>query len=290
MLKSTLKILYKNLPAFLKKLVHRDNKRKYINSARIPWTTGYAEYKYDYIGNFVNSDKLDLFLGNSLPPEFGYRLDERAVEYPWFLSRLKDNEIAILDAGSVLNFHQIIAAKKLRNKKLYISTLSYEGILGITPSPSYIYEDLRDTCFKNDFFDAICCISTLEHAGMDNTMLYTPDETKREQDSHAYLGVLKEFARILRRRGTLYLTVPYGKYKNFGWFQVFDKEMVSRALDTFNPSRVEITYFKYENDQWNFSSEEHCRDSSFFDINTQKEYERDYLAGARSVICLEMTG
>jgi ubiquinone/menaquinone biosynthesis C-methylase UbiE len=40
---------------------------------------------------------------------------------------------------------------------------------------SYVYGDLRNTILKDQCFDEIVCISTLEHIGMDNTMLYTKD-------------------------------------------------------------------------------------------------------------------
>jgi len=271
-----------------KKTVSGDAKRRYLNSGRIPWTEGYWEYKYDYIGEVIVGEKVKDFASGRLPPGYGYRLDERAVEYPWFISRLKDDEKVLLDAGLVLNFHQIISAEKLRSRKVYICTLDYEGNLGTKPSPSYIYEDLRDLCFKDGFFDAICCISTLEHVGMDNTMLYTDDESKKESKKSAYLAVLKELSRVLKEGGTVYLTMPFGKHRDFGWFQVFDSAMVSNALDAFRPSKAEKTFFRYHDNQWNFSDEEGCRDGDFFDINTQKEYEKDYLAGARCVACLEM--
>jgi hypothetical protein len=288
MLKSFLKKTYNKLPFIYKDVVQHDVIRTYLKSGRIPWTTGYSEYKYKLIGDVINSDTLSTFSKGTLPSGYGYRIDERIVEYPWFFSNVRHGASKLLDAGSVLNFSQIIGSDILKSKKLYISTLDYEGIQHINPAPSYIYEDLRDTCFKNDFFDDISCISTLEHVGMDNTMLYTSDESKKESSRYSYLKVLAEFSRILKKDGTLYLTVPYGKYKNFGWFQIFDAGMIERTLDTFNPARAEKTYFKYENDQWNFSNEASCKDGDFFDINTQEEYEADFLAGARCVICLKI--
>jgi hypothetical protein len=288
MVRSLLKKIYNRLPQFIRSAIHEESKKKYVRSEHIPWSTGYSEFKYDYIGSIVNSSKLNYFLGDSLPEKYGYRLDERVVEYPWLLSRIKEESLIVLDAGSVLNFHNIILSEKLKNKKIYICTLEYEGHLGISPSPSYVYDDLRDTCFKSNFFDSIYCISTLEHVGMDNTMLYSSDYTKKEDDRYAYLTALEELSRILKRKGTLYLTVPYGTYKNFGWFHVFDEEMIERAIGQFNPSSTDVTYFKYQNDQWNMSDKESCRDGDFFDINTQKDYTDDYLAGARCVICLEL--
>jgi hypothetical protein len=265
------------------------NKHRYLRSDRIPWTTGYNEYKYDFIGRFINSHELAGFTDRKLPTGYGYRLDERAVEYPWFFARLKDTERTILDAGSVLNHRQILLSEKLKGRNLYISTLFYEGRPEVVPSPSYIYEDLRNMCFREEFFDSICSLSTLEHIGLDNTVIYTPDQTKKENDKYAYLGAVMEFRRVLKPGGTLYLSMPFGAYRNHGWFQVFDSEMLHRIVEAFAPSASDITYFRYENDQWNFSDEVQCRNDACFDIRSGNAFESDYLAFSRSVVCLELT-
>ncbi len=54
-------------------------KARYLMSKRIPWTKGYSEYKYDFIGEFVNSERLSVFNAGQLPAGYGYRLDERCV-------------------------------------------------------------------------------------------------------------------------------------------------------------------------------------------------------------------
>jgi SAM-dependent methyltransferase len=264
------------------------NRHRYLKSERIPWTTGYNEYKYDTIGKFIDSHELAGFSDRKLPSGYGYRLDERAVEYPWFFSRLGEAERVILDAGSVLNHRQILAADRLKGRQLFISTLFYEGRPEVTPSPSYVYEDLRHMCFRDGFFDAICSLSTLEHIGLDNTRLYTPDPAKKENEKYAYLEAVREFRRVLRPGGKLYLSMPFGTYRNHGWFQVFDAEMVQRLVEVFAPAAVDVTFFRYENDQWNFSDEERCRDGSCFDLRAGDAYEHDYLAFSRCVVCLEL--
>jgi len=278
----------KNTFTWIEQLVIKYRIWRYLMSQRKPWTPGYGEYKYNFLGEFINSKELSFFQKGSLPSKYGYRMDERLVEYPWFFSRLKDHENIILDAGSVLNFKQILLADKLINKNIYISTLSYEGRPEIQPSPSYIYEDLRNMCFKEGFFDAICSLSTLEHIGFDNTMIYTLDVSKKENDKYAHLAALKEFHRTLKKNGTLYLSMPFGKYKNHGWFQVFDSEMINGVVDAFRASKVIKTFFRYDNDQWNFSTETNCQDGYCFDIHKSNKYEADYLAFSRCVVCLEM--
>ena len=154
--------------------------------------------------------------------------------------------------------------------------------------PSYTYEDLRDLSYQDEFFDAVVCISTLEHIGMDNTFLYTPDLKKKENDKYAYLEAVKELKRVIKKGRALYLTMPYGRYKNHGWFQVFDKEMVRRLVQQFAPSQMSEVYFKYEYHQWNYSHQEACQDGYYFDIHKQKGYNKISPAASESVICLEL--
>jgi len=254
---------------------------------RRPWSLGYSVYKYNFIKEIIEK-QLHIFNEEKLTLDYGFRMDERVVEYPWFFSRLKDSELTILDAGSGLNHFEILKVRSLRNRKLYITTLSNEGFQNIDNAPTYVYEDLRDMCYKDNFFDAVVSISTLEHIGMDNTFLYSRDEAKKENVKYAYLDAIREFKRVLKEGGVLYLTMPYGQYKNHNWFQVFDSGMIIRIIEEFSPSRISETYFKYENNQWNFSNALSCKDGYYFDIHNEPRYRQDNLAASQSVACLEL--
>lgn len=280
---------------YLKKLLERTymylketiNSRLYILSGRKPWSYGYCDYRHRYVKQVLSRD-LSAFRQNHLPEHYGSRLDERVVEYPWLFSRLKDQEQVVLDAGSALNYKYLLAHPALAWRKMYITTLYYEGRRHGLPSPSYLYEDLRNMSFKDNYFDAICSLSTIEHIGLDNTKIYTPDPSKKENDRQSYLKAIAEFKRVLKKKGTLYLSVPYGKYDNRDWLQVFDQDMITELLKSFQPGQAHITYFKYDNRQWQFSTMEDCRDGIFFDIHSNKNYTADYLAAAQCVACLEL--
>lgn len=254
---------------------------------RKPWSFGYSVYKFNCVKHIVESS-LDFFSQEKLPQNYGFGLDERIIEYPWFFSRLKSSEMTILDAGSILNHSDILSMSLLKDRKLHISTLLYEGFPETSNVPSYVFEDIREMCYKDEFFDAVACISTLEHVGMDNSFIYTSDKTKMENDKYAFLTAASELKRVLRVGGTIYLTMPYGKYQNLKWFQVFDSEMVKALVERFSPSKFSETYFKYENSQWNYSNAHACRDGYYFDIRNEGEVQKDRLAAAQSVVCLEM--
>lgn len=260
----------------------------YYKLQRKPWSLGYSFYKYSFIKDTIERN-LGVFRYESLPFQYGFRLDERAVEYPWFFSRLKDSEKRILDAGSSLNHREIVSLKALEGREVHLVTLAPESFKAMEKRFVYHYQDLRKLSYPDGFFDAVVSISTLEHVGMDSTFLYTSAADKRENASSAYLEAVGEIRRVLKDKGSFYATVPYGKYKNYGWFQVFDQKMVQALIKEFSPSQWKEAYFKYEHDQWDYSTAQDCADGFYFDIHTHKGYAKNFIAAAQAVACLELT-
>ncbi len=119
-------------------------------------------------------------------------------------------------------------------------------------------------------------------------MLYNDDIAKRENNPNAYLDVIKELYRILKPGGTLFITMPFGKYKNHGWFQVFDSNMLDQLINAFSPTRCIENQFRYETEGWCVSSREESKNATCFDIHQEKTYDPDYAAFSRAVVCLEM--
>ncbi|MGV8081431.1 MAG: methyltransferase domain-containing protein [Syntrophales bacterium] len=222
-----------------------------------------------------------------LPSKYGYRLDERVIELPWVLARLNRVETMLLDAGSALNHDYLLSHEALERKTLVIVTLAPEQTF---PSPriSYLYGDLRKTILKSDCFDEIACISTLEHVGMNNTLLYTKDRVFDESSPLDYEEVIVELKRLLKPGGSLFVTVPFGCYENHGWLQQFDLEMVERVCRVFGGSSTDVSYYRYSEDGWNISTANACSDCRYFDIHRKSGYDPDYAAAARAVACLEL--
>lgn len=263
---------------------------RFNSSGQKPWTTGYVEYKEMFIiRTLQDKNLLDHFSRNMpVPFKYGFRLDERAVEYPWLFSRLDNTNRLLLDAGSALNFPYLLDLPTLKTRNVVIYTLSPESILS-RRNISYIYGDLRQTILKSECFDEIVCISTLEHIGMDNTTLYSSDNHFAEFRPNDYLVAVREFCRLMKPGGKLYITVPYGRHSNHGWLQVFDKNMIDNILDIFGGSVSSVVYYRYEVDGWQVSSAGDCAECTYFDIHQQLDYDSDYAAAARAVACLELT-
>src|SRR5436190_14422667 len=113
---------------------------RFLRSDRRPWSRGYEEHKEAEIVRALSDDGLRM---ESLPPGYGFRLDERIVEYPWLFSHLPAGPGRLLDAGSVLNFAWLIDHPRLRDKQLHICTLAPETRCFWRRGISYAYDDLR---------------------------------------------------------------------------------------------------------------------------------------------------
>lgn len=281
-------------------LYSRERKRQidlYISNNRKPWTTGYSLFKEDFIIQSLNDNHLiDIFKNSCLLPQYyGEFLDDRVVEYPWFISRITQESGKLLDAGSALNFSYILQHKNLLKKEITIATLEPESYCYWHQRISYVFCDIRDLPFKDNFFDAVVSISTLEHLGMDNS-IYSSNPDFVEKNKFDFLKAIVELKRVTKLGGKVYITIPYGKYTDFGWYQQFDDEMINLLIDKFAPDKLIETYYCYESGGWKASDKQYCQefegfnihDTKYFNPESTKDYDPDYAAASRAVAALEL--
>lgn len=269
----------------------------YLRHGRKPWSKGYSDFKWQLIEKNINSSNLlNRFKNNlELPQFYGKNIDERIIEYPWLMSNLPEKSGDLLDAGSSLNHEQILNHQKLSNKKITIVNLTPEDRC-FWQKASYIFVDLRQLAFLDNSFDIVVCISTLEHIGMDNTMIYTKNKKYEESKKEDYLRVVSELKRILKPEGVLFITVPFGKYQDFRFFQQFNQNMINQIIKVFKGKGVLINYYKYSERGWDVSNAEECKNIEYFDIwqtrykdkNSSKDYDPDFAAAARAIACLKL--
>lgn len=272
----------------------------YFCRGRLPLSVGYREYRNCYVRKVIaNEELLDVFsAGQELPAGFGVRLDERVVEYPWLLSRLAryGTKLRVLDAGSTLNYEEILQHPAVKKHKCSIVTLAPETECFWDEGVSYFYEDLRSLPCKDEWFDAIACISTIEHVGMDN-VLVTLEKSHRENRPRDFLSAVREMRRVLKPGGSLFLTVPFGRYELHGWLQQFDSGMLSALISEFRPQKVDKSFFRYTGQGWKLAAEEECSELSFSDVIRNKHaigkdrvrgFPSDYAVAARAVACIEL--
>lgn len=286
------------LKTFAREQLHRQRVAAYLRSDRRPWCYGYNEYKELYLRNVLNDDALmqTFRAAERLSPGYGFRLDERVLEIPWALAHLTNQTGRLLDAGSSLNHEFVLKARALANWKTTIVTLGPEGAAYWSLGVSYVFGDLRNLDFRDEWFDAITCISTIEHVGMDNSMYADMADVARPGDTKDFMKAITELKRVLKPGGVLYVTFPFGKYENHGFFQQFDAALMDLLIDEFAPAHLNDTFFRYDPDGWKLSDRDTCshceyfnvHKSKYFDPNSAIEYPSDYAAGVRAVACLEL--
>jgi len=261
--------------------------QSYLKAGRIPWSPGYKQYRHKLLQEAVRDPALlALFRDRSLLPEaYGFGVDERIVEYPWVLSRLTTAPETLLDAGSTLNYPYLLDLPQFQKKTVVIYTLAPES-QEKRANVSYMYGDLRETLFRDAVFQSIVCISTLEHVGLDNTMLYTTDVRFQEAQPTEYRKVMAELQRLLAPGGVLLLTVPFGKKANFGWMQQFALEDLDDIATAFGGPPHEKTFIRYSAQGWRLATPEECATCEYFNVHTASEPAPDRAAAARAIACL----
>lgn len=263
--------------------LRRLKSRVFLSQGRRPYARGYLSYRETHLPQYVLRD----FPQGRLPEHWGMWLDERVIEYPWFLSRIPDAAGRLLDAGSALNHEYVLNHPRLRNKSMTVFTLAPEAESYWRRGISYVYGDLRDCCYRDGYFDWAVSISTLEHVGMDNTRHYTADSSKNECRPESHIDAVLELRRVLKPGGVCYLTLPFGRPENYGWLHIFDEEKIRNLLHAFQPKSAAQLYYRYSNSGWQLSSPEECRGARYFDVS-RGAHNNTGFAAAEAVVCLEL--
>jgi len=274
---------------------HGDSAR---NGVEVPWSQSYRDRRWQFTA--ASLDDLELMArfrdGGPLPSGYGKGLDERCVEYPWVLSRLEPGSARVLDAGSTLNYRQILDQPIWRDTRLHIVTLAPEHQAFWDRGISYLYEDLRELPMSDGVYDTVVSISTLEHVGMDNRE-FTGRSMDAEPCPRGHLRAIAELRRVLEPGGTLLATVPFGRPLDLGTARVFDQAQVDEMVDAFDPKTAACCFFRYTDRGWQTALSEECTDCEYVPWVALPPDQRpaafpvqaDGAAAARAVACLELT-
>ena len=149
-------------------------------------------------------------------------LTDRYFEYPYALKHLPSKPSKILDVGCcgsmfplIMNAigHQVcgIDIREYPSKDIYVAKC-----------------DICDNHFKDEVFDVVTAISTIEHIGLKGR--YGVDS--KSTDAKA----LTQIYRILKVGGTFIMTVPYGNYRETKFHKIYDAQHLDTLLTGFNYS------------------------------------------------------
>lgn len=262
----------------------------------VPWSPTYESYHDQFISFALSNPAVRECFRETrpLPGDYGIAIDERCIEIPWYFEMAGREAKFILDAGSALNYQFAVRHPYLRDRKLTILTLAPEENCFWQLGISYQFGDLRRLPFRDHFFDEIVCISTIEHVGMDNS-LFTGTVQCEHFDENDLALALKELNRVLRPEGRLLVTVPFGKYENWGEFQQFDAALLDQAAGLFGAKKRTESFFQYTGEGWRRAdNRDECRDMTYSRYALSSQWgnkktgqlpEPDMVAAARAVAC-----
>lgn len=270
-------------------------------NAPIPWTTPYIEQRQQTLCRITQDPQiLEAFASKgALPSGHGAGLDERCVEYPWVLARLKPGPERLLDAGSALNHPWLLDLPVFQGKGMHILTLAPEPYCAWQKGFSYLFADLRDLPVRDGHYTRIACISTLEHVGFDNSV-YAGQAHAQSGSPDEYKRALLELRRVLAPGGELLVTLPFGRYEDLVLAQQFDSRLLAECIAAFDPAEVEKEFFRYGLGGWQRASEEDCAGAQYarwaidyflnpggYDVNAAP-VDQDRAPAARAVACLRL--
>jgi len=139
--------------------------------------------------------------------------DERLVEVPWVLSRLRSGRV--LEVGYAFAEPAYIAAlvEAAPGELVGVDLAEAE-----VPGFETVVADARALPFPDASFDQVLLVSTLEHIGADNEVYGVGGAA----DGTGRAAALRELRRILRPSGSLLVTVPLGEPGDYVWFRQED--------------------------------------------------------------------
>lgn len=118
--------------------------------------------------------------------------------------------------------------------------------------------DIRKTDFKANSFDAVTALSTVEHLGI-------PTRYKSYNDPNADRKAIIEMLRILKKGGSLIITMPFGKYNVDDVQRTYDKKHIDLLLKGLKVRKIK--YSIKNNQFWDYSSYDSVKNIKGYNSN-----------------------
>jgi SAM-dependent methyltransferase len=168
--------------------------------------------------------------------------DERAIEIPWALARVRPGG-RVLDVGTANAEPAYVAALFGRGPAEIVGVDLAEADV---PGMRTVVADVRELPFDDGAFDLVLCVSTLEHVGRDNRVY----GAGAEADPGGIAAALEELRRVLASDGRLVVTVPCGEPEDHGWFVQLEPDGWNEAFLTAGFSVLEEEVYAAGPEGW----------------------------------------
>lgn len=178
---------------------------------------------------------------------------DRYIEYHFAIKNLPKPPAKILDVGCSGSFFPLLLAAfgyetygiDIRNYPI-LNKLQFDNF-------TFVKEDIRKTSFPDSFFDAITAISTIEHIGISGRY-------GESQDLSDDKKAIDEMKRILKPKGIIILTIPFGKAKIIKpYCRIYDSNLIQQRVEGLKIEKEEY-YMQDSNNDWYRCSKEEVQD------------------------------
>lgn len=168
---------------------------------------------------------------------------DRYIEYPFVIRNLPKLPAKVLDVGCAGSFFPLLLAS-FGYETYGIDIREYTIINKIKfDNFRFIKEDIRKTSFSDNYFDALAAVSTVEHIGLSGR--HGSDEDP-DGDKNAF----SEMKRILKPKGIILLTVPYGQAQVIRpYHRIYDRNQLNRLISDLVIEKEEY-YMQNSKDDW----------------------------------------
>jgi len=156
-----------------------------------------------------------------------YQINERIVEVPFVLRSITEGQRLVLDLGCC----ESPLPLQLASLGHRVVAVDQDEYLARHRNLSFVRGDICRLSFHSNLFDVAVCLSTIEHVGLG----FYGDPVRPQAD----LAAIREIWTVLKPRGRLLLTTPFGRPRQ-GWQQVYDWAGIMKLLSIF---QVESTQF-----------------------------------------------
>ncbi len=199
------------------------------------------EFPFQVLTTQIKQNECKSLKDNTLLWKLKYRAPryfDRDLEYPWTLENINIKKGKLLDIGSTVGE----MLYELLPKEIEVNTLN------INPQPEnknikQHNGDIRKTEFKDNTFNCITCVSTLEHIGVEGRYGV-------QYDKEGDIKAMKEMLRILKPGGRLILTVPYGAKDVLPINKLYNKKRTDELFKGYKVVKKEYMKFNSRFKLW----------------------------------------